>query len=70
MIYSFLMFSNFFESFKSKSTQKLRSQIGNSGVSFNDTLKFRALAASRVSGGTRVLPLYCTVPCGVLGGGI
>jgi len=34
----FLLILHFFKSLKSKSTQKLRPQKGNSGVSFNDTL--------------------------------
>ena len=36
--FSLFIFSIFFESLKSKSTQNLRPQKGNSGVSFNDTL--------------------------------
>ena len=38
MLFSFFIFSIFFESLKSKSTQILRPQKGSSGVSFNDTL--------------------------------
>ena len=38
MVFSLFIFSIFFESLKSKSTQNLRPQKGNSGVSFNDTL--------------------------------
>jgi len=37
-LFSFFMFSIIFESLKSKSTQMLRPQTGNSRVSFNDTL--------------------------------
>ena len=36
--FQFVYILHFFESLKSKSTQNLRPQKGNSGVSFNDTL--------------------------------
>ena len=47
--FGFFTFFIFVESLKSKSTQMLRPQEGNSGVSFNDTLyKSRALQGKTV----------------------
>ena len=57
------MFSIFFESLKTKSTQVLRPQKGNSGVSFSDTLINFRLCSSWKERPLFVLCLYsvCTL---------